>query len=192
MTAPKNFLQSFASGCASLFRGPKAVAAPEKELRFTRARQAFTFVVLGIILFCAALALFMLALPGFTGKQRPMVSSYWFAAIPLPLCAGAFWLAMRLTRHAYMILTPLGIEIFPFFRPEKNMLLLYWSEIVDAKVSSDLRLLTISHSGGSKAFISLDPVRKNRRPLLKRAIEGTIAQLAPASAKPASDRVSDN
>ncbi|MCB1100705.1 MAG: hypothetical protein KDN22_34405 [Verrucomicrobiae bacterium] len=192
MTSPKILLQSFASGCAGLFRGPRAVAAPEKELRFTRARQACTFVVIGIIFFCAALALFMLALPGFTGKQRPLVSSYWFAMIPLPLCAAAFWMAMRLTRHAYIILTPLGIEIFPFFRPEKNMQLLYWSEIEEAKISSDLRLLTVSHSGGSKAFVSLDPLRKNRLPLLKRAVEGTLAQLAPPSKKQPPGQISDN
>lgn len=172
----KNLLQSIGTRVAGLFRGPRSVAVPEKEVRFTRARQANTFVVIGIVLFCVALALFMSALPGFTGKQRPMVSSYWFTVIPLPLSAVVFWFAMRLTRHAYIILTPLGIEIFPFFRPEKNMSLLYWSEIEDAKVSSDLRLLTVSHSGGSKAFISLDPIRKDQRKFLKRAIDGTIAQ----------------
>lgn len=164
------------SAAASLVRGPRKVVSPEKEVRFTRARQATTFVVIGIVLFCAALGLFMLALPGFTGRQQPTLSSYGFALLPLPLCAGAFWLAMRLARHAYLILTPLGIEIFPFFRPEKNMQLLYWSEIDNAKVTPDLRLLTIDHGSGSKAIISLDPIRTIQRPLLKRAIEGTIAK----------------
>jgi hypothetical protein len=181
VTSPKQHLQSLASRIVATFRGPRSIAEPEKELRFTRGRQAYTFVIVGSLLFCAALALFMLALPGFTGKQRPTVPSYGYCLLPLPFCLAAFWLAMRMTRHAYMILTPLGIELFPFFRPEKNMQILYWSEISAAKVSSDLRLLTISHGGGSKAFISLDPVRKERRPLLKRAVEGTVAQRAPTT-----------
>lgn len=181
VTNPKQLLQSFTSRAIASLRGPRAVADPEKELRFTRSRQAYTFIILATLLFCATLALFMLALPGFTGKQRPMVSSYGYCLIPLPFCVASLWLAMRLTRHAYMILTPLGIEIFPFFRPEKNMQILYWSEITDARVSSDLRLLTIGHGGESKAFISLDPIRKDRRPLLKRAVEGTVAQQAPSA-----------
>ena len=54
------------------------------------------------------------------------------------------------------------------------MHLIYWSEIEDARISTDLGLLTISHGGGSKAFISLSPIRKDQRTLLKRAIEGTM------------------
>lgn len=176
MKALRNRFLSIGSHLAALFRGPRAVARPEKEVRFTRGRQANTFVVLGILFFCASLALFMLALPGLTGKQRPMVSSYGFALIPLPFCALSLWFAMRLIRHAYLILTPLGIEIFPFFRPEKNMSLLYWSEVRNAKVSSDLRLLTVSHGDGAKAFISLDPIPAAQRHLLKRAMEGTLAR----------------
>ena len=169
-------VKQFLSKAGAFLSGPRKVAAPEKEVRFTRARQAMTFVLIGIVLSCVSLALFMLALPGLTGRQQPTLSSYAYSLIPLPFVVASFWMAMRLTRHAYLILTPLGIEIFPFFRPEKNMHLLYWSEIEDARVSPDLRLLTIEHGGGSRAFISLTPVRANLRPLLKRAIDGTVAK----------------
>ena len=172
----KNPIKFLDTTLGRLFRGPRQVVSPEKEIRFTRAAQATTFVVLATVFFCASLALFMLALPGFTGKQQPTLSSYWFAVLPLPFFAIALWIAMRLTRHAYLILTPLGIEIFPFFRPEKNMHLLYWSEIEDARVSTDLRLLTVSHGGGSKAFVSLSPIRKDQRALLQKAIEGTMSR----------------
>ena len=49
--------------------------------------------------------------------------------VPLALAAVVARVAVGLTRHAYLILTPLGIEIFPFFRPAEGMRLVMWQEV---------------------------------------------------------------
>jgi hypothetical protein len=102
------------------------VAEPHKELRFTRSGQAVVFFVAGAV-FCGV-AVTLIA----TGVYRPenpeLPHPAW--AVPcLVLAVCTFILASRLTKHAYLILTPIGLEIFPFFRPAKGMQMVFWQEI---------------------------------------------------------------
>ncbi|RYD37422.1 MAG: hypothetical protein EOP86_03545 [Verrucomicrobiaceae bacterium] len=83
--------------------------APEKELRFTRSRQSVPFWLLGMVLALAALGL------GIMWRENlSLWPPWWLALLPLTGAIGAFWLALRLTRHAYLLLSPVGVEIFPF------------------------------------------------------------------------------
>ena len=154
--------------------GPKDVAEPHKELRFTRSAQARTFFLLGAALL--TLAIFLLAGSFTTGLEFPL----WWAALPVLPAAPLFFLAYRCVRHAYLILSPLGIEIFPFVNPRAKLQVLYWSEIDHAEISDDLRTLTIHYnterSAGIKATLS--PLLSAKRHLLQRAIEGRMAQRA--------------
>jgi hypothetical protein len=97
-----------------------------------------------------------------------------WALLPFGLALISARLAWRLTRHAYLILTPLGIEIFPFFRPESGMSLVTWQEINRAEVNRALTRLTLHYDAAktSGIHLSLRPVRADRRDLLIKALTG--------------------
>ncbi len=85
-------------------------------------------------------------------------------------------LAINLTRHAYLILTPLGIEIFPFFRPAAGMTLVAWQEVAAAEVDAAITRLTLHYDAAktSGIHLSLRPVRTDRRDLLAKAVIGRV------------------
>ena len=154
--------------------GPKDVAEPHKELRFSRSAQARLFFLLGSTFI--TIAIFLAAASFTAGLEFPL----WWAAFPLVPALPCFLLAYHCVRHAYLILTPLGIELFPFFNPHRNLQVLYWSEIDHAEISGDLRTLTIHYNADRTAGIkaTLSPLLSAKRQLLQRAIEGRMAQRA--------------
>ena len=147
------------------------VAEPQKELRFTRSGQAVFFCILGAVFTGIGVTL---AATGYYRHINPDVPHpAW--AVPCFLLAGvAFWLATHLAKHAYLILTPMGLEIFPFFRPSKGMQLVLWQEIDAAELDAGLTRLTLHFNAGRTAgmHLSLRPVRRNLRGLLAKAIQG--------------------
>lgn len=145
--------------------------SPEKELRFTRARQAQVFWIAGVALLCVAAGLFIL-----WWKRLDHPPAWWTGVLPLLLSAGSFWLAARLTRHAYLLLSPVGIEIFPFIKPAQNFQLVTWAEIAEARVDEARNLLVIRYAGMKDAgvILTLDPMTPAARDLLKRAIDGVM------------------
>lgn len=154
--------------------GPQDLTEPHKELRFTRSGQARQFFLLAAGL--TTLAIFLLAAAFTPGLEFPL----WWSALPVLPALGLFLLAYRCIRYAYLLLTPLGVEIFPFLNPRKNLQILYWAEIDHAEVSSDQRLLILhfneSKTSGIKA--SLSPLAPPQRELLTHAINGRMAKRA--------------
>jgi hypothetical protein len=152
---------------------PQSVKSPEKELRFTRSAQGLQFIVLCVISVVTSLALWVLATQG-TEFERPRLDGLaWTALLPLPLAFFTFRLAMRCIRHAYLILTPLGIEIFPLFRPDKNMALIIWQEIHTMELRDATTL--VLHRDAEKTsgiVLSLKPILASRRQLLHHTIHG--------------------
>jgi hypothetical protein len=152
---------------------PPKVAAPEKELRFTRSGQALGFWFAAMALVAAAIAIAVAGSGRLTEPDRlhPM-----WAAVPLVAAWLLARLAMRMTRHAYLILTPIGIEVFPFFRPAEQMRVITWSEIADAEADERLRVLTLhfnaEHTAGVR--LTLRPLRDALRPLLVEAVLGRV------------------
>jgi hypothetical protein len=159
---------------------PRKLAAPEKELRFTRAGQARLFWVAGAVL--TAAAIIVVATAAYRPANPSLPHPLW-ALLPLVLAWLALRLAVRLTRHAYLILTPVGIEIFPFFRPAAHMQLVGWNEIRDAEVSGDLTRLTLHFNTEKTAGIhlSLKPIPADRLPLLVQALAGRVGKPAPTA-----------
>jgi len=156
------------------------VQSPDKELRFTRSGQAPVFGVLAAIFASVAITLLASAI---YRTENPHVPHPLWALIPLSLAIISARTAMRLTRHAYLIFTPLGVEIFPFFRPQTGMQLMVWQEIHDAEVSPDLTRLTLHRNAekSSGIHLSLKPIRRDRRVLLAKAITGRLSPAQPVS-----------
>jgi len=142
---------------------------PGKKLRFTRSRQALLFWLAAAMILACAVVLFATSRYRFANPALPHPG---WAMIPLAVGCALAALAMRLTKHAYLIVTPLGIEIFPFFRPALGMQLIVWSEIHSAEVDARHSRLTLhrdaAHSSG--IHLSLAPIDPRKRDLLARAV----------------------
>jgi hypothetical protein len=150
------------------------IQAPEKELRFTRSGQATLFWLSAAVL--SAVGITMLATAIYRDINPQLPHPAW-ALLPLVLAAVMVRVAIGLTRHAYLILTPLGIEIFPFFRPSVGMRLLLWQEVDHAEVDEKMTRLTLHHDAGKSSGIhlSLTPIRADRRTLLAKAVIGRVS-----------------
>lgn len=150
---------------------PKEVAEPHKELRFTRAAQAQAFIIIAAVALAFAL---LIGITSFMGHP----SFLWWMTLPFLLIAAILIrLSTRCARHAYIILTPLGIEIFPLFKPDKNLNLVYWTQLEDAEFDKDLSILKLHFNEQKTAgvVLSLRPILIKKRPLLKKALEGRLA-----------------
>jgi hypothetical protein len=150
-----------------------AVQSPEKELRFTRSGQAVVFWLLAAVFAAVAVTLCSTSLYRDINPALPHPA---WGLLPLFLAVAFTRLAVGLTRHAYLILTPLGIEIFPFFRPARGMRLLTWQEVAAAEADESCTLLTLHHNPEktSGVRLSLKPIRADRRELLVKAVTGRV------------------
>lgn len=148
-----------------------AVQSPEKELRFTRSGQALLFWLMAAVFTAGAVTL--LATSYYRDVNPALPEPQW-SLVPLVLALLSLRLAYSLTRHAYLILTPLGIEIFPFFRPAAGMRLVVWQEIASAEVNASLTVLTLHHNAekSSGIHLSLKPIRRDLREWLAKAVVG--------------------
>ncbi len=157
-------------------RGPKTIAEPEKELRFTRARQAPLFFGLAVISFAAAMGVFILSTQDW-GMGGPLLEGWWWLCLPgLLLCYGMLRLGLRCPRHAYIILSPLGVEIFPFFKARENLQIIYWSQVADAEVKDGQLFLHFTEEKKSGVVASLVPIPEGRRELLEKAVTGVMGK----------------
>lgn len=150
------------------------IQSPEKELRFTRSGQAGLFWLAAAVL--AAVAITLLACSIYRGSNPELPHPVW-SILPLAFAAFMARSAIQLTRHAYLILTPLGIEIFPFFRPATGMQLVMWQEINHAEINPAQTRLTLHHDAAESSGIhlALTPIQANRRSLLAKAVLGRLS-----------------
>lgn len=155
------------------------MAAPFRELRFTRSRQSVHFAAAGICF--AAMAVGILYVWWQRIEDRP---AWWLALLPLGPALWCFWMTGRLARHAYVLLSPLGIEIFPLFRAEERLQLIPWSEVAHAGVDDARQWLTITLAGyeDAKVLVSLAPMDSRVRSLLAAAVDGVMTRRAEGGA----------
>lgn len=149
------------------------LAEPAKELRFTRAAQARVFWIAAAMLAAAAITLFASSLHR---AENPRLPHPLWALLPLAASSMALRTAVHLTRHAYLILSPLGVEIFPFFRPASGMRLVAWQEIDSFEIDRSASRITFHHDAErtSGVHLSLRPIPAERIPLLERALKARI------------------
>lgn len=159
---------------------PGMVQSPEKELRFTRSGQATAFFLLVSVLVAVAVTIAATALYRSGHPELPHPA---WALVPLVLAAAALKVAIHLTRHAYVILTPLGLEIFPFFRPAAGMQLVLWQEIHSVETDPTQTRLTLHHDAAktSGIHLALRPIRPERRGLLIKAVTARVALQNPTA-----------
>ncbi len=154
-----------------------SLQSPEQELRFTRSRQAVAFWLAAAVM---AMAGIVIVAVSFHRVENPELPHPAWALVPVALSIVLARTAVRLTRHAYLILTPLGIEIFPFFRPAAGMRLVAWQEVTGMDTDSALTRLTLHHNTEktSGIHLSLRPIRADRRHLLAEAVRRRLRQSA--------------
>ncbi len=147
----------------------RELAEPQKELRFTRSGQAVPLLLLAAVF--ATAAIILLACASYRSENPELPSPLW-AVLPLVLSGSLIWLAQHLTRYAYIILTPLGLEIFPFYKPAQGMQLIPWADIDTAEIDRSYKLLTLHFSPQktSGMHITLRPVKAGIRPFLAKAV----------------------
>lgn len=147
------------------------VANPEKEIRFTRSGQARLFALLGSVAIATA---FTFVAPLLYGHRSPV---HWaWTGPPLLLAGGFFWLSFYCGRHAFLILSPVGIEFFPLIRPSQNFRLWSWAEFDEGEVKKGQLCLHLDVEKTSGAIISLAPMTAKSRALFTRAIEGRMEE----------------
>lgn len=154
---------------------PRKVADPEKELRFTRGRYART---LGLIGACSTIGLVLLAYAiirvDLRDGELPPHLSYYFL---LPLALSALlssYLALRCVRHAYLLLTPLGIEILPLLPRPSKMRMAFWPEIDSCQFGISTLTLHLNGAELSSIKVSTLPLTSTQSGLLRQAIERTL------------------
>ena len=86
--------------------------------------------------------------------------------------------AIRCTRHAYLILSPIGVEIFPLFRPETGMQLIAWAQIDSAEIDAGRLTLHYNPEKTAGLHLSLRPIARPQRDLLTKAIQGRFPSSA--------------
>lgn len=103
-------------------------------------------------------------------EQHP----WWWAVIPAVPALLFFWLAYNHVRHPYLALTRVGLEIYPFFLPARNMHLVLWQQIASTQVTPDPPMLELKRADqeDGKIFITLAPLHPRQRQLLTRALNG--------------------
>jgi hypothetical protein len=148
------------------------VAEPQKELRFTRAGQAVGFWIAAAACIMAGLVSFLLT--PYRADTPELPHPAW-GFVPLGLAALAARTAWHCTRHAYILLSPIGVEIFPLIRPAATMQVIPWQQIVAADIDDSRLTLHFSAERTSGIHLSLSPVAKDRRPLLAKAIMGRLS-----------------
>lgn len=164
--------------CLELHAPCMPVAEPAKELRFTRAGQAAGFWITAAALIMAGLVFFLLTPHRAENPELPHPA---WGLIPLAFATALIRLAWRCTKHAYLLLSPVGVEVFPLFRPEATMQVIPWQQIDSAEIDTSRLTLHFNPEKTSGVHLSLSPIARDRRELLAHAIRGRFPSNPPSS-----------
>jgi len=152
------------------------VVDPSQELRFSRTAQASIFAIIGSVFITTGIILVAVIWTvhqgGWSMDELPF--PLWVSFIPWFFAVGCFLMIWHCLRHPFLILSPAGVEIFPFWRPIKNFNIIPWGAIADLDINK--KSLTLhhnkEHTGG--VVLSLAPLSKKSRILLMQAVKGVM------------------
>ena len=141
------------------------------EVRFTRARQAVVWWLLAVFfLLVPMLGTLMAILPSPWGAES-LRSYWWLLPFFLGISYGCGRLAVRCVRRAYLIFSPVGVEIFPFYDPANHLEVVQWSQIDHAEVKKSVLILHFDAAQTCGKVISLAPISRARRALVAKLME---------------------
>ena len=146
---------------------------PHKELRFTRAHQAMHFAGGACLALAAMVGLALLSWTSWDMSGQPLIHAWWLPLLPLPVMLGALWAMAWCTTHAYLLLSPVGVEIFPLLFPGRGYRLIPWAQITAMRIEKKCVVLEFVGAGG--IVLGLDPIRPSARPLLVAALQRRLA-----------------
>ena len=152
----------------------KSVTEPEKEIRFTRSSQASTFFFLAIISTMLCIGTLFNEYINWGPWHADFKAYWWLSLIALIPAAIFLRIGIHCIRHAYIILTPMGIEIFPFWKPQKNLQVIFWSDIDHAEFKGSDLILHYNKEETAGIVSSLKPIGKLNYSLLQKAIRGRL------------------
>jgi len=147
------------------------VAEPEKEVRFTRSAQASTFFILAVLCIMLGVGTLFNEFINWGPWHADFKAYWWLSLIPVIPAMVFFHIGVHCIRHAYIILTPMGVEIFPFWKPEKNLQVIFWSDIHLTEFKDQKMTLHYNKDKTSGAVISLKPISKKLHHLLEKAVK---------------------
>ncbi len=150
----------------------KHIPVNNRELRFTRNRLGAFLLAAGMILGMAAVFFQIAGFPLAVSMPAPVWLMQTALIIPALLC---LYVGRRCLRYAAIILTPLGIELMPFFRPRKTMRWYVWQQIQSARLRGNRLILSIR--GNSAVSISLFCMTPLNRAMLCHALDQRLAAL---------------
>jgi len=155
---------------------PRSITQPEKELRFTRAGQARVFVLLAALGMAMILGSGMLAWVPHDGLIPPHVWQWVGIIFALLWTAVAIWAVAYCVTHAYILLTPLGVEVFSFFYPTKYYRLIPWADIETLRLDEAMKWVAFDQHGGGGVYLSLAPLLPRQRELLREALQRRLGK----------------
>lgn len=164
-----------ASPLKRIFDSPnKPVQEQEKEIRFTRSAQASLFFFLGIICTMICIGTLFNEYINWGPWHADFKAYWWMSLIALIPAAIFFRIGIHCIRHAYIILTPIGVELLPFWRPQKNLQVIFWSDIDHAEFDKHIMKLHYNKKETAGVVTSLKPIGRANYPLLETAINGRL------------------
>lgn len=152
----------------------KTIAEPEKEIRFTRSAQATLFFLLAILCVVICISSLFCIYVNWGPWHYDFKENWWISLLALIPAIGFLRIGVHCIRHAYIILTPMGVEIFPLLKPQKNLQVIFWSDIDHIELDRSLLKIHYNPEESAGIILSLKPISKSHYPLLKKAITGRI------------------
>lgn len=148
------------------------------EVRFTRSARAPLFLAAGITLVLLAGWIYFGAVSGHYEDARgnSLQWSPWWALPPFAAGLFVFQLGWLFGRRAYVLVNAIAIEVFPLFGAPKGMLVFPWPEVETVEFGGEGDSMTV-HIDDEEKCISLKPVARHQRHLLRRAIEGRLEEM---------------
>lgn len=113
-----------------------------------------------------------------TSQGVAMFWSRWWALIPCVVALLALEMGRLLSRRAYVLVNAIAIEVFPLFGAPKGMRVLPWPEVIGVNFDDTLEAMTVRLDEEETERVSLKPIARHQRELLKRAIEGRVEEMS--------------
>lgn len=154
------------------------VLDPAKELRFTRTAQATLFAIVGAVFLCVGIMLSLVtgSFYHYEGSLETLPFPLILVILPWLPTLACFWLCYYCARYPYLLFSPIGIEVFPFWKPVKNFNLIEWGRVVVLEYNETQLILHHNAEKTSGVVLSLSPLNKKSRMLLIRTVEGVMEQ----------------